>query len=319
MDTKALSVFIDLSQDLHFARTSERHNMSASTLSRLIQRLESEAGRPLLERSNRSVALTSAGERYLDFARQTLAAWRDFQHDTGVANSQPSGSVSLYCSVTASHSVLRNILADLRQQQPRIEIKLHTGDQALSLERLKQGQEDFVIAARPDKLDPQIEFKSLSVSELVIIGPTSPCVVYDQLTMMSKQAVMDWSALPWIVAERGITRSRLDRWFRRQRISPSIYAQVTGHEAIVSMVGLGCGVGLVPKLVLTSSPVFDSIQILEDDTLPVGALKNGSPPDDKESGQKLLSDVEIGLCVLKRRIHEPLINAVWLGVTHAEG
>ena len=74
---------------------------------------------------------------------------------------------------------------------------------------------------------------------------------------------------------------------------------MTGHEAIVSMVALGCGVGLVPKLVLTSSPVFDSIQILD---------------DDRETHAQLLADVEIGLCVLKRRINEPLINAVWLGV-----
>lgn len=297
MDTKALNIFIDLAQDLHFARTSERNNMSASTLTRLIQRLEAEAGTQLLERTNRYVGLTPAGQRYLEFARQTLASWKDFQAETGVDQLQPSGAVSLYCSVTASHSVLSNILADLRQQQPNIDIKLHTGDQALSLERLKQGQEDFVIAARPDQLDPQIEFKPLSLSDLVFIGPNGPSGVYDQLTAMADG--IDWADLPWIVAESGLTRSRLDRWFRHQRIAPSIYAEVTGHEAIVSMVALGCGVGLVPKLVLTSSPVFDSIQILKDDS---------------ETHAQLLANVEIGLCVLKRRINEPLINAVWLGV-----
>ena len=299
MDTKALNIFIDLAQDLHFARTSERNNISASTLSRLIQRLEAEAGTPLLERSNRYVGLTPAGQRYLDFARQTLAAWQDFQQDTGIDQHQPSGAVSLYCSVTASHSVLSDILSDLRQQQPNIDIKLHTGDQALSLDRLKQGQEDFVIAARPDQLDPQIEFKPLSVSDLVFVGPNGQSLVFDQLTQMQQAGAIDWSALPWIVAESGLTRSRLDRWFRHQRIKPSIYAEVTGHEAIVSMVALGCGVGLVPKLVLTSSPVFDSIQTLD---------------DDRATHAQLLADVEIGLCVLKRRINEPLINAVWLGV-----
>jgi LysR family positive regulator for ilvC len=300
MDSKALKIFIDLAQDLHFGRTSERNNISPSTLSRLIQRLEAEAGTSLLERSNRHVALTAAGQRYLEFARLTLSAWKDFQQETGINRSQPSGEVSLYCSVTASHSVLTNILADLRQQQPYIEIKLHTGDQALSLQRLKQGQEDFVIAARPDKLDAQIEFKPLSVSDLLFIGPANACSVYDQLSTMQSQGGIDWAALPWIVAEQGITRSKLDRWLRRQQIRPSIYAQVTGHEAIASMVALGCGVGLVPKLVLTNSPVFDSIQVLD---------------DDKELRKQLLANFEIGLCVLKRRIHEPLINAVWFGVT----
>ncbi len=296
MDTKSLKVFADLATDLHFGRTSERNNMSASTLSRLIQRLEREAGVPLLERSNRHVALTEAGERYLGFARETLTAWKSFQDAIGVDMRQPSGAVSLYCSVTASHSVLSRILDDVREQQSQIEIQLHTGDQALSLERLKQGSEDFVIAARPEKLDAQIAFKSLSVSELVLIGPAVDCAVSEQLDAMREQGNFDWSALPWIMAERGITRSKLERWFKRQGISPSIYAQVTGHEAITSMVALGCGVSLVPKLVLTSSPVSDSIRILDNPSSPVS------------------ESIDIGLCVLKRRIHEPLINAVWLCV-----
>jgi LysR family positive regulator for ilvC len=303
MDTKALKIFTDLATDLHFGRTSERNNMSASTLSRLVQRVEAEVGAALLERDNRHVALTSAGQRYLVFARETLSAWQALQEDIGLDNSQPSGTVSLYCSVTASHSVLTRILADLRQQQPQIEIKLHTGDQALSLARLKQGREDFVIAAKPEQLQPQIAFKSLSVSDLVLIGPTGACAVRQQLDEMQRSGSFDWSALPWVVAERGITRSKLDRWFRQRSVSPNIYAQVSGHEAIASMVALGCGVGLVPKLVLTSSPVFDSIQVLD------GAEANPNAVDNS-----VTQTIDIGLCVLKRRINEPLINAVWLGV-----
>ena len=118
MDTKSLEVFIDLAEDLHFSRTSDRHNMSPSTLSRLIQRLERDSNCSLFERSNRSVSLTSAGKRYLDFARQTLSAWQDLQQVNQMQQDQPSGAVSLYCSVTASHSVLTAILSDLRDRQP---------------------------------------------------------------------------------------------------------------------------------------------------------------------------------------------------------
>ena len=144
MDAKPLEVFIDLAEDLHFSRTSDRHNMSPSTLSRLIQRMEKDSNCLLFERSNRSVSLTSAGKRYLDFARQTLSSWQHLQQVNQMQQDQPSGTVSLYCSVTASHSVLTTILSDLRDRQPLIEIKLHTGDQALSLSRLQQGKEDFV-------------------------------------------------------------------------------------------------------------------------------------------------------------------------------
>lgn len=297
MDTKSLNVFIDLAENLHFSRTSDRHNMSPSTLSRLIQRLEIESGCLLFERSNRSVSLTPAGRRYLDFARKTLSAWQDLQHVNEAQQNQPHGTVSLYCSVTASHSVLNTILSDLRHRQPHIEIKLHTGDQALSLNRLQQGQEDFVIAARPDRLDHQIAFKVLSRSDLVFIAPKAACQVRNQLAAATKNN--DWSNVPWVLAESGLSRGRLDQWFRAQNVNPRIYAQVSGHEAIVSMVALGCGAALVPKLVLTSSPVFDSIEVL------TGVSLNQVSID---------AQIEIGMCVMKRRINEILINAAWTGI-----
>jgi len=295
MDIKSLPVFVDLARDLHFAKTSEQHNMSASTLSRLVQRLEAEAGVGLLERNNRRVALTPAGLHYLQFARQTLALWRQFQRQAGAERGALSGRLSLYCSVTASHSLLDEILFDLRHHQPDIEIQLHTGDQALSLQRLKQGREDLAIAAKPERADAALAYQPLSVSELVFIGPRRDCAVraqLDQRDALSSAALL--GALPWIVAEKGLARRRLNQWLRQQRLKPRIYAQVTGHEAIVSMVSLGCGVGLVPKLVLTNSPLFDSIEILE-----------GEP------FAHALPDFEIGLCILKRRVKEPLIEAVW--------
>jgi LysR family positive regulator for ilvC len=47
----------------------------------------------------------------------------------------------------------------------------------------------------------------------------------------------DWSTVPFIMADQGPVRRRIELWFRRHKISnPSIYATVGGHEAMVSMV-----------------------------------------------------------------------------------
>lgn len=83
----------------------------------------------------------------------------------------------------------------------------------------------------------------------------------------------------------------MDNWFRNQSITPNIYAQVAGHEAIVSMVSLGFGVGLIPQIVLDNSPLKSNVRTL--------AMH---PP---------LKDYEVGLCVLSRRLKNPLIHAFW--------
>jgi LysR family positive regulator for ilvC len=63
----------------------------------------------------------------------------------------------------------------------------------------------------------------------------------ERLNGVAKQA--DWKDTPMILSEEGLARERVDRWFRQLGAKPHIYAQVSGNEAIVSMVSLGFGVG----------------------------------------------------------------------------
>ena len=68
---------------------------------------------------------------------------------------------------------------------------------------------------------------------------------------------------------------------------------VGGHEAMVSMVALGCGVALLPEVVLENSPepVRNRVMLLE------------------RSDAK--TPFELGVCAQKKRLHEPLIEAFW--------
>ena len=80
MDPRALKQFVALADTLHFGRAAELSHVSASALSRGIQRLEAEVGVALFERDNRSVSLTGAGAAFLDYARDTLRGWEAIRH-----------------------------------------------------------------------------------------------------------------------------------------------------------------------------------------------------------------------------------------------
>ena len=54
-----------MATELHFGRAAQKLHMGQSTLSDLIQRLEREMGTPLLMRTTRRVALSSAGAELL--------------------------------------------------------------------------------------------------------------------------------------------------------------------------------------------------------------------------------------------------------------
>ncbi|KZY51409.1 MULTISPECIES: HTH-type transcriptional activator IlvY, partial [unclassified Pseudoalteromonas] len=289
MDHKHLNYFLALAKTLHFARASELCHISAPTLSRNIKQLEEEVGVVLFNRDNRTVKLTREGESFIEYANATLANWHRFKANVQEPQQHVYGNVSIYCSVTASYSFLHQILEQLRMQHPYIEITLNTGDPALAINRVLDGHEDMAIAAKPMKLPGQIAFTSVGYSPLVLIAPKIVCPISEKL---SDNEQIDWSDLEFIVAEQGLSRQRLEQWWRKKNIHGRIYAQVAGHEAMVSMVSLGLGIAMVPKIVLDNSPLKDKVQIVSD-------------------AEQTIAGFEIGLAVLNKERHDPALNAIW--------
>ncbi|MBB3332649.1 LysR family positive regulator for ilvC [Halomonas campaniensis] len=289
MDLRPLKHFLALAETLHFGRASEACHVSPSTLSRSIRQLEETLGVALFERDNRHVALTRQGVTFQRYARETLEQWEQLRLSLMSEARRLTGEISVYCSVTASYSFLYELLSEFRAHHPGIELKLHTGDPAEAMSRVLAGDEDMAITPRPRQTPEALAFKSLTRSPLVFIAPHDrhEWIPATPETPSAEQ----WRQVPMVLSEAGLSREFANTWFRALGITPRIYAQVAGHEAIVSMVGLGFGVGVVPKIVLDNSPLVERVRVL-----PV-------KPE--------LPHYDVGLCVLERRLRSPLIRALW--------
>ncbi|KGE79386.1 HTH-type transcriptional activator IlvY [Halomonas salina] len=292
MDMRPLKHFLTLADTLHFGRASEACHVSPSTLSRSIRQLEESLGVRLFERDNRHVTLTRQGHQFHDYARDALEEWERLRQSMMSEAQALTGEISIYCSVTASYSFLYDLLSEFRTRHPGIELKLHTGDPAQSMPRVLAGNEDMAITLRPRRLPEALAFKSLTRSPLVFIAPREPQTWIPASPEASRPE--QWRDVPMILSESGLSREVSDTWFRALGLKPRIYAQVSGHEAIVSMVSLGFGVGVVPGIVLEASPLAERVRVL-----PV-------KPE--------LPHYDVGLCVLNRRLKSPLIHALWAEV-----
>ncbi|RLM21560.1 transcriptional regulator IlvY [Brenneria alni] len=289
MDLRDLKLFLHLAESRHFGRTAKAMHISPSTLSRQIQRLEQEIGQTLFQRDNRTVLLTDAGEHLKLFAQQTLLQYQQLRHAIGQRGPSFSGELRIFCSVTAAYSHLPPILDRFRAEHPLVEIKLTTGDAADAVEKVQSNDADLGIAGHPETLPASVEFMPIGKIPLVLIIPALPCPVQAQV----KQPHPDWAEIPFILPEHGPVRKRIDLWFRRQHLTnPQIYATVSGHEAMVSMVALGCGIALIPDVVLENSPepVRNRVSVF---------------------AEHVMEPLALGVCVQKKRLNEPLIAAFW--------
>ncbi|RJL23316.1 MULTISPECIES: HTH-type transcriptional activator IlvY [Pectobacterium] len=289
MDLRDLKLFLHLAESRHFGRTAKAMHISPSTLSRQIQRLEEDLGQTLFLRDNRTVQLTDAGEHLKLFAQQTLLQYQQLRHTIDQHGPSLSGELRIFCSVTAAYSHLPPILDRFRALHPLVEIKLTTGDAADAVEKIQSNDGDLGIAGRPEALPASVDFMPLDKLPLALIIPALPCPVQS----LVRQADPDWSQIPFILPEHGPVRKRIDLWFRRNHITnPQIYATISGHEAMVSMVALGCGIALIPNVVLENSPepVRNRVSVFV---------------------EQVMEPLELGVCVQKKRLGEPLIAAFW--------
>lgn len=287
MDIRSAQLFQHLASSLNFAKTSEQLYVSPSTLTRVIQRLEQELGTELFFRDKRSVRLTASGQRVLQFVRLWLDEWHQLQVDLQLASPELTGEIKLFCTVTASYSHLPAILDRFRLACPKAEIRLTTGDASAAIEKVRLGEADIALAAHPTALPANMAFRSIASLPVKLIAPTIPCKVND---LLLKKPV-PWQDIPIILPEHGPARSRLDQWLADTGIAPHIVAKVEGHEAIVSMVALGTGVAIMADVVVQHSAVRDRIRTLD-------------------TGYAFES-FDLGVCMLNKRLHEPLIQAFW--------
>jgi LysR family transcriptional regulator, positive regulator for ilvC len=254
-----LSLFLRLAESLHFARSAKAAHMSPSALTRSIQRLEEELGHPLFQRSPRGVVLTRAGEIFRDHARAQLAGHARLLEALAAEKQAPTGELRIACTVTACHSVLPKLFARCRARYPGIHLQLSTSDAARCMLSLENDEVDLAVVPEPDRPVTELRFVRLAYTELAFIAPSSD----EELARRAKLGGSHWNGLPVILPRRGLERERIDAWLEEQVTRPEVYAEVDGNEAILAMVALGCGVGVVPELVRKDSPLRGRIEPVE--------------------------------------------------------
>ncbi len=257
MNIRELELFRHLASTLHFGRTSQECNITPSGLTRTIQRLENDVGEALFFRNNRSVHLTPAGILFKEYCDESISNWHLFRSHL-LSDTVLRGELSLYCSVTAILSILPQIFKRFRRTHPHVMLHVQTGDAAKALHKLQSQEVDISIAALPDYQPEGLDFIELLETPLLFIFPR-----FFPETIMYRQGEIHWPRTPIILPADGLSRTRAEKWFADKGIRPYIYSQVSGNEAIIAMVGMGCGVGIVPRLVLEKSSLANEVEILD--------------------------------------------------------
>jgi DNA-binding transcriptional LysR family regulator len=95
MFIRQLDYLVALAREKHFARAAEACCVSQPALSAGIRHLEEELGVSIVQRGQRFVGFSPEGERILEWAKQTLAAWEGLRQEASNAKTDLKGTLRL--------------------------------------------------------------------------------------------------------------------------------------------------------------------------------------------------------------------------------
>ena len=114
MDIDQLRVFLEIVRLGSFSRAAESCFRSQPAVSAQIRQLEEEMGARLFDRVSSRVALTAAGRRFADYARQMLELRRRAQEEIGEMAATPRGELTIGASEATCLYILPGVFASFK-------------------------------------------------------------------------------------------------------------------------------------------------------------------------------------------------------------
>ncbi|MDX6020628.1 HTH-type transcriptional activator AaeR [Scandinavium sp. V105_16] len=124
---KRMSVFAKVVELGSFTAAARQLEMSVSSISQTVSKLEDELQVKLLNRSTRSIGLTEAGKIYYQGCRRMLHEAQDVHEQLYAFNNTPIGTLRVGCSSTMAQNVLAAITSEMLREYPALSVNLVTG------------------------------------------------------------------------------------------------------------------------------------------------------------------------------------------------
>jgi len=170
LDTGKLQIFAAIAQEGSFTRAAERLNLTQPTVSQQLASLEKTLGIPLIIRQPRGIKLTGPGETLFGYAKRILNLNEEAVESVLEAAGQARRSMRLGVGHTLAIYLLPNLLDQLRQRQPDVEIRIQAGNTGDLLEAAANEQVELALVGSP-AAHPQLEITPFMEDELVVIVP----------------------------------------------------------------------------------------------------------------------------------------------------
>jgi DNA-binding transcriptional LysR family regulator len=272
-DFEAWAIFAKVADTGSFAKTADELDVSQSTVSKAITRLEGRLSTALFHRTSRRMSLTESGRVALDRARRLLEEGEAIEDEVSGQAEKPSGLVRIAAPMSFGITHLAPALPDFFAQYPAVSLQIEFDDERVDL--VSRG---FDVAVRISTLeDSTLLARRLCTVRLPLVGTPAYFERYGRPTHPRE-----------LSAHRALfyTNSRFgDAWrFQHERhgdfsIGVPSALRVNNAEALGPALKAGLGLALQPQFLVWDDLRKGTLEaVMTDWVAPSIALHIVTPP-----------------------------------------
>lgn len=242
---RAMEQFIAVAEELHFHRAAARLNMSQPPLTSAIRKLEETIGVTLIERGNRVLGLTPAGDAFLDEAREILRQAEHAVTTTIDVAAGKTGVLRLGYVGSSLYGRLPDVIRRFRTSHPNVRLELREATTAAQVTTLRDGSLDIGVLIPPLMNAEDIEQTPFDHDRLCMAIPKDhPLNKKSDLTLTD---LADEPFILWPMVEGRGFHLQVIRMCANAGFVPMVTQEAHGMHAVLSLVSVGAGVSVVPQ------------------------------------------------------------------------
>lgn len=246
MTLQQLEYVLAVDRCKHFGRAADECRVSQPTLSAMVQKLETELGAKIFERTAHAVSTTELGKKIVAKARETLLAADSIRHIVAEERCEMGGTFRLGILPTIAPYLLPRFFPKLCATHPELDLRVTE----LKTVQLKQALADHKVDA------------AILVATGDLAGFDAETLYYEQFMAYVSRGdqLFDHSSIKtsdlvdeplWLLDEGHCFRDQLVKFCNLKSARQSKRAYTLGSiETFMRMVESGQGVTFIPELAL---------------------------------------------------------------------
>lgn len=261
---QSLLVFTTVPEQKNFTRAAELLHMTQPAVSNYIQTLEKNMGIKLLERTNKYVRLTKAGEIVFHHAKDILGLYTRMERLIDDLKHTASGPLSIGASYTFGEYILPHKIASLLKSYPLLNpiITIKNSNEIIDL--IKKHEVDVGII-EGEANNENIKVIPFSLDELSITVPSNH--------HLAEQKEIDPLLLnleTWLVREEGSgTREMQEKGFKQLGFSPKKYMTFGSTQVIKESIEAGLGISILSHASIKNELELGKVKLLDINGFPI--------------------------------------------------